>query len=141
MAQTQNIVQIAVATPELSTLVTALTAGGLVSTLEGPGPFTVFAPVNAAFGALGRNILDYVLNPTKIKTLDAVLTYHVAAGKVLSSQLTDGEVIPTLDTPQTVTVHIAGGAVSINNAAVLTADVLASNGGACARSLVYMNVF
>ena len=137
-----------------------------MSTLEGPGPFTVsraergegvhacggdltrtpplpphtppppppllarqvFAPENRAFDALGRNILDYVLNPHNIKTLDAVLTNHVVAGRVLSNQLTDGQVIPTLDTPQTVTAHIAGGVVSINNARVITADVLASNG-------------
>lgn len=127
-AQNQNIVQIAQGDPELRMLVAALEAGGLVSTLEGPGPFTVFAPIDQAFFALGDNILDYVLNPDNQKDLDNVLTYHVVSGKVSSNQITDGEVIPTLDNKLTVTAHIAGGQVSINNAHVIKANIEASNG-------------
>jgi len=123
-----NIVQVASADPNLRVLVDAVVRGGLVSALEGPGPFTVFAPVNEAFDALGRNILDYVLNTHNVKTLDEVLTYHVVAGKVPAAALKDGQVIPTLDKPETVTAHINGAEVTINNARVLKADVEASNG-------------
>jgi len=128
LSQAQTIVQIAQADPELRFLVDALVAGGLVETLNGTGPFTVFAPINQGFDALGRNILDYVLNPDHIKTLDGVLTYHVVAGAVTSDQLHDGEVVPTLDGTETVTVHIAGAEVRINNARVLRANIKASNG-------------
>jgi len=83
---------------------------------------------NQGFDALGRNILDYVLNPDHVKTLDGVLTYHVVAGAVTSDQLHDGEVVPTLDGTETVTVHIAGAEVRINNARVLRANIKASNG-------------
>jgi len=127
-AQTQNIVQLAEATPELRDLVFAVVRGGLVDTLSGPGPFTVFAPNNNAFAALGRNIFDYVINPHNVKILDDILTYHVVSGKVLSNQLKDGQVIKTLDNALTVTAHVAGGKVQINNANVVAADNLATNG-------------
>jgi transforming growth factor-beta-induced protein len=123
-----NIVQVAESDPNLRILVDAVVRGGLVSALEGPGPFTVFAPVDQAFDALGRNIVDYVFSPHNVKTLDAVLTYHVVSGKVPSSALKDGQVIPTLDTPETVTAHVSAKEVAINNAVVLKANVEASNG-------------
>lgn len=99
-----------------------------MSALEGPGPFTVFAPINQAFEALGRNILDFVLNPHNIKTLDGVLTYHVHSGEVKSTQITNGEVISTLDGQQTLTATVGNGAVKINQATVIKADNLATNG-------------
>jgi len=123
-----NIVQVAEADPELRVLVDAVVRGGLVSALEGPGPFTVFAPINQAFDALGRNIIDYVFNPTHTKVLDEVLTYHVVSGKVASSALKDGEVIPTLDGKQTLTAHVNGAEITINTARVVKANVEASNG-------------
>jgi len=126
-AQTQNIVQIAQATPELRLLVDALVAGNLVSALQGPGPFTVVAPVNTGFEALGRNVLDFVLNAHNQKALQTVLTYHVANGAVFSKDLKDGQMIPTLET-ESLTVHINGATVKFNDATVLRADIAASNG-------------
>jgi len=83
---------------------------------------------NTAFDALGRNILDFVFNSHNQAALDNILTYHTVSGAVKSNQLYNGEVIPTLDNKLTVTAHINGNAVSINNANVIKADVLASNG-------------
>merc|ERR1712166_848703 len=124
----KNIVELAVATPELSTLVTALKAGALVDTLSGEGPFTVFAPTNEAFAKLSASILAHLLDPANVKELDAVLEYHVVSGAaVFSNYLTDGEKIKTVE-GQNVTVSIYNGRVFINNALVTTADVAASNG-------------
>merc|ERR1712166_1393155 len=124
----KNIVELAVATPELSTLVTALKAGALVDTLSGEGPFTVFAPTNEAFAKLSASILAHLLEPANVKELDAVLEYHVVSGAaVFSNYLTDGEKIKTVE-GQNVTVSIYNGRVFINNALVTTADVAASNG-------------
>lgn len=127
VAVAQNIVQVAESTPELRFLVDAVVAGGLVSALEGAGPFTVFAPVDQAFEKLPRNVVDFLFNPFNVKSLDNVLTYHVVSGAVPASALTDGEVIPTLD-KESVTAHIGGGKVFINDAQVIVADVKASNG-------------
>merc|ERR1712166_1438097 len=124
----KNIVELAVATPELSTLVTALKAGALVDTLSGEGPFTVFAPTNEAFAKLSASILAHLLEPANVKELDVVLEYHVVSGAaVFSNYLTDGETIKTVE-GQNVTVSIYNGRVFINNALVTTADVAASNG-------------
>ncbi len=79
--KTKDIVDTAVATPQLSTLVAAVQAADLVSTLKGAGPFTVFAPVNEAFGALPAGTVDTLLKPENKSTLTGVLTYHVVAGK------------------------------------------------------------
>lgn len=120
-----NIVELAEATPSLSTLVQAVVAGGLVSTLEGTGPFTVFAPLNIAFASLPNGVLDYLLNNTSV--LDEVLTYHVVAGAVTSNQLSNGEQVPTVEGGN-VTVSIVNGGVYINDARVVTANLAASNG-------------
>jgi len=122
-----SIVQLAVATPELSTLVTALIAGKLVDTLSGAGPFTVFAPTNEAFAKVPQATLDFLLDPKNILVLDAVLTYHVASGAVHAADLKDGEMIPTAEGSEVV-VTIKGTSVFINNAQVTTADIDASNG-------------
>lgn len=127
-----TIVDLAVATPELSTLVTAVTAAELAETLSGPGPFTVFAPTNEAFEALPEGTLASLLEPENQADLQAVLTYHVVAGAVLSSQLSDGQVIETVQ-GGTLTVRISNGSVMLedangNMAEVIAADVEASNG-------------
>jgi len=122
-----TIVDLAVATPDLSTLVTALKAGKLVDTLNGPGPFTVFAPTNEAFAKLPKAVLDHLLEPANIKELDAVLTYHVASGDVHSKDLSDHEKIKTVE-GQEVEVFIKDSHVYINNAEVTAADNDASNG-------------
>merc|ERR1712166_1313835 len=124
----KTIVDIAVANADLSTLVTALKAGGLVKTLEGKGPFTVFAPTNEAFGKLPNATLAHLLDPANVKELDAVLTYHVVAGvAAFSKDLTDGEKIKTVE-GQSVVAHVSAAGVMINGATVQTADIAASNG-------------
>lgn len=88
-AQNKNIVDLAVGTESLSTLVAAVKAGGLVETLSGTGPFTVFAPTNEAFNNLSAGTLDMLLKPENKDKLIAVLTYHVVAGTVKSTDLKD----------------------------------------------------
>ncbi len=124
MGPTDDIVETAQATSDLSTLVTALEAADLVTTLKGDGPFTVFAPTNAAFNALPDGVLDYLLaNPTE---LAGVLQYHVVSGKVLSTDLSSG---PVTTLNGTIQVVVSGGDVTINGSAdVETADVEATNG-------------
>ncbi len=120
-----DIVAVASATSDLSTLVTAVDAAGLVPTLQGDGPFTVFAPTNEAFGALPDGLLDQLLLPCNQDALSQVLTYHVVAGKVTSSDIAPGDVATVEG--QNVTLATDGG-VMVNDATVTTADVEASNG-------------
>jgi uncharacterized surface protein with fasciclin (FAS1) repeats len=127
-----DIVDLAIGTEQLSTLVTAVKAGDLVSTLKGDGPFTVFAPTNSAFAALPAGTLDTLLLPENKQTLAGILTYHVVSGKVMSSQLTDGQVIKTVQ-GQNLTVMIDGGKVMLKDAkggmsTVTSADIDAKNG-------------
>lgn len=122
-----NIVEVAIDTENLSTLVAAVQAAGLVETLSGEGPFTVFAPTNAAFEALPEGTLESLLKPENRDQLVQILTYHVVAGEVMSTDLSDGMMAETVEGSQ-ITISIADGAVSINNASVVAADVDASNG-------------
>ncbi len=123
---TQDIVDLAVATESLSTLVTAVQAGGLVETLKGDGPFTVFAPTNEAFAALPEGTLENLLKPENKDQLAAILTYHVVAGKVMSSDLSDGMEAETVN-GASATITTTDGA-KVNGANVVMADVEASNG-------------
>merc|ERR1719240_217326 len=123
----KTIVDLAVATPDLSTLVTAVKAAGLVDTLSGKGPFTVFAPTNEAFAKLDKRVLDYLLEPQHKAQLAKVLTYHVVAAEAKSTDLKNGEEIKTVEGQQ-VRVELFGGHVKINNADVTKADVEATNG-------------
>merc|ERR1712195_243864 len=120
-----TIVDLAVATPDLSTLVTALKAGKLVDTLSGAGPFTVFAPTNEAFAKLPKALLQHLLDPKNIKELDDVLTYHVAAGSVHAKDLKNHEKIKTVEGKE-VEAFLYNNHVYINDAEVTTADVDAS---------------
>jgi len=127
-----SVVGLAQASPNLSTLVTAVVAADLATTLSGEGPFTVFAPTNAAFAALPAGTLDTLLLPENKATLSGILTYHVVPGKVMSSDLKNGQVITTVN-GATLTVEIMDGKVMLvdakgNKATVTTADVEASNG-------------
>lgn len=130
--ESQDIVALAVATPDLSTLVTAVQAADLVETLQSEGPFTVFAPTNEAFGALPDGTLDTLLQPENKDQLAAILTYHVVAGEVMSSDLSDGQVVETVQ-GNSLTVSIRDGNVYLvdatgGEAQVVTPDVKASNG-------------
>merc|ERR1719183_360770 len=123
----KTVVDLAVGTPDLSTLVTAVKAAGLVETLSGKGPFTVFAPTNEAFAKLDKSLLAALLKPENKQKLVEVLTYHVVAAEAKSTDLKNGEEIKTVEGGD-VKVTLAGSSVKINNADVTKADVLASNG-------------
>jgi len=120
-----DIVAVASSTEGFSTLVAALTAAGLVETLQGEGPFTVFAPNDEAFAALPEGLLEKLLLPENIGVLTSILTYHVVAGKVLSTDVTAGDA-PTVE-GSTLTLAVMDG-VQVNDATVIAADVEASNG-------------
>ena len=122
-----TIVDLAVATPDLSTLVTALKAADLVDTLSGKGPFTVFAPTNEAFAKLPAGALANLLKPENKAQLVDILTYHVAAGDVHAKDLYDKEMIPTVE-GKNVTARVSSDGIFINSAKVTAADNDASNG-------------
>ena len=123
----KTIVDLAVATKNLSTLVAALKAADLVGTLSGTGPFTVFAPTNEAFAALPAGVLANLLKPENKAELVDLLTYHVAAGDVQAEDITDQEQIKTLEGDE-VTARKSPGSIFINSAKVIGADNDASNG-------------
>ena len=122
-----DIVDLAISTEDLSTLVAAVKAGDLVETLKGDGPFTVFAPTNAAFEALPEGTLESLLKPENKEKLIKILTYHVVAGKVKSTDLQNGMNAQTVQGGD-LKVNIMGSKVSINDASVTSADIMATNG-------------
>jgi len=122
-AQAKDIVDTAVGAGTFNTLATALKAAGLVDTLKGPGPFTVFAPTDAAFAKVPKAQLDALL-ADKAK-LTAVLTYHVVAGKVMAKDVKAGKV-KTVQGSE-LTVSTANG-VMVDNAKVTATDIVADNG-------------
>jgi uncharacterized surface protein with fasciclin (FAS1) repeats len=125
---TQNIVEIAAATPDVSTLVTALTAAGLTDDLQAAGPFTVFAPVNSAFDALGADVVAALLEAGNADLLTEILTYHVVAGTAaFSNDLSDGQTVTTLQ-GETLTINVGGAGLTVNGANVTSADIEATNG-------------
>jgi uncharacterized surface protein with fasciclin (FAS1) repeats len=126
-AADKDIVDTAVAAGQFKTLAAALTAAGLVDTLKGPGPFTVFAPTDAAFAKLPAGTVDTLLKPESKAKLTAILTYHVVAGKVIAADVVKLKQAKTVN-GATVAVKVDGGNVMINNAKVTTADIEASNG-------------
>ncbi len=122
-----NIVGVASGDPQFSTLVTALKAAGLVKTLQGKGPFTVFAPTNAAFAKIKKADLDALL---KNKTeLTKVLLYHVVAGKVMGADAMkmNGKMAKTVE-GSSLNIAVMGKVLEVNNAKVTKADIEASNG-------------
>lgn len=125
--QNKDIVDLAVGNDDLSTLVAAVKAAGLVETLKGDGPFTVFAPTNEAFAALPEGTLETLLKPENKDQLVAILTYHVVSGDVQSSSLKNGQKAKTVEGDD-IEVSIKGKNVMINDANVVAADVEASNG-------------
>ena len=128
--QPGTIVDVAVGAGNFTVLVEAVKAAGLVDTLSGPGPFTVFAPTDQAFAdalkTLGITKEQLLADPAKLKT---ILTYHVVAGSVMAADVMkmDGQDVPTVAGP-TVKVKIDGSTVMINDATVTAADIAASNG-------------
>ncbi|MFT6211211.1 MAG: putative surface protein with fasciclin (FAS1) repeats [Bacteroidia bacterium] len=122
-----NIVETAVNHGSFKTLVAAVTAAELVETLSGKGPFTVFAPLDDAFAALPAGTVDSLVQPENKAKLQGILTYHVVAGKVLSTDLTDGMKAKTVNGAE-ITIHLKDGKVLINDAEVAVADVETDNG-------------
>ena len=132
MYPSKNIVENAVNSKDHTTLVAAVKAAGLVETLSGKGPFTVFAPTNAAFGKLPAGTVDALVKPESKATLTKILTYHVVSGKLEASDLTDGKKLKTLEGEE-LTVKKSGDSVMIVDAkggssTVTIPDVNQSNG-------------
>jgi uncharacterized surface protein with fasciclin (FAS1) repeats len=123
----KDVVDIAIGSADHTTLVAAVQAAGLVETLKGAGPFTVFAPTNAAFNALPAGTVDNLLKPESKADLTKILTYHVVAGSVKAADLTDGQKVKTLQGEELM-VSIKDGKVMINGANVTAADLTGSNG-------------
>lgn len=123
----QNIVQTASSAGQFSTLVAAVQSAGLVETLQGTGPFTVFAPTDAAFAKLPKGTVESLLKPENRDKLVAILTYHVVPGKVMSADLAGKKLEAKTVEGQNVEIDATNG-VMVNNATVVGADVMASNG-------------
>ena len=124
----KNVVQIAEHNPQLSTLVAAIKAAGLVHTLEGNGPFTVFAPTNRAFAALPKGTLKTLLEPANKGELASILTYHVVPGALKASQIQPG-MVKTVN-GSSFTVSTANGKVTITDGKGSTVQVIKTNIGA-----------
>ena len=125
--QPQDIVTTAVAAGSFKTLAAALTAAGLVETLQGKGPFTVFAPTDEAFAKLPKGTVEELLKPENKAKLTAILTYHVVPGTVMAKDVVGLKAAKTIN-GQELTVKVTEGKVSIDNANVVKTDIVCSNG-------------
>lgn len=126
MEEAGTIVDVAVANGSFETLVAAVAAADLVETLSSEGPFTVFAPTDDAFAALPEGLVDCLLLEENVDALSAILTYHVVAGDVMSTDLTDGPVATVQG--EEITVDLTDGVALNESVTVVAADVEASNG-------------
>lgn len=122
----RDLVGVAASRKELGTLVAAVKAAGLVETLKGKGPFTIFAPTNSAFAALPEGTVESLLKPENKETLIKVLTYHVVPGRVEANDLNSGKVATAQGS--NITVDLNTNAVKINDAIVTSANKRAVNG-------------
>ena len=126
-AQNRDIVDTAVAAGQFKTLAAALSAAGLVETLKGAGPFTVFAPTDEAFAKLPKGTVENLLKPENKARLTAILTYHVVPGRVMAA-----DVVKVTDAKSvqggSIKVNAGGGKVMVDNATVVKTDIAASNG-------------
>ena len=123
----QDIVDTAVAAGQFKTLAAALSGAGLASTLKGPGPFTVFAPTDAAFAKLPAGTVESLLKPENKDKLTAILTYHVVPGRVTAADVGKLQEAKTVN-GKMLTVSTNGGGGMINDARVTATDIAASNG-------------
>lgn len=126
-ADAKDIVDTAVGAGSFNTLVAAIKAAGLVDTLKGTGPFTVFAPTDAAFAKLPAGTLDDLLKPENKAKLQAILTYHVVPGKVMAADVVKLKSAKTVE-GQEVAIKVTGDTVTVNNAKVVKTDIACSNG-------------
>lgn len=125
--QLGDVVDTAIAAGTFTTLVNALGSAGLVETLKGPGPFTVFAPTDDAFAALAPGALDELLKPEKVEDLKALLTYHVVPGKVTAADLANLVSTVTVNGTE-LKISVQDSTVMVNDAKVTQTDIAASNG-------------
>ena len=125
MAEPGTIVEVAQGNADFSTLVAAVSAAGLAETLSGEGPFTVFAPTNAAFEALPEGLLEKLLLPENKEVLAKIVSYHALAAKVMAADVAAGDVDTVEGSKLTITTE---GGVKVGNANVTATDVAASNG-------------
>ncbi len=123
----KDIVDVAASNGSFNTLVAAVKAGGLVDTLKGDGPFTVFAPTDEAFAKLPEGTVEMLLKPENKDKLVVVLTYHVVPGKVMASDVVNLKGASTVQ-GQDIAINTQNGSVMVDNAKVLMTDVKASNG-------------
>ena len=123
--ENQNIVQTAIGAGQFKTLVAAVKAAGLVETLSGPGPFTVFAPTDEAFNKLPKGTVEALLMDKD--KLTAILTYHVVSGKVLADDVVNLTSAKTVN-GQEVSIMVKYGKVMLDNAQVVKTDIICSNG-------------
>ena len=129
MVKSKDIVDNAVNASNVTTLVAAVKAAGLVDTLKGAGPFTVFAPTNAAFAKLPAGTVETLLKPENKATLAKILTYHVVAGRYTSADLKDGMTLKSVEGENLMVKKDAAGKIWINGSAMVeTSDVISSNG-------------
>lgn len=129
MTPDKDIVENAMNANNVTTVVAAVQAAGLVDTLKGAGPFTVFAPDNNAFAKLPAGTVDTLLKPENKAQLADILTYHVVAGRYTSADLHDGQVLTTVEGKTLTIGKTADGKISINGTAMVeTPDVISSNG-------------
>jgi transforming growth factor-beta-induced protein len=126
-APAQDIVDTAVSAGSFNTLVAAVKAAGLVDTLKGPGPFTVFAPTDEAFAKLPAGTVEDLLKPENKAKLAAILTYHVVPGKVMAKDVVKLHSAKTVN-GQELTVKTEMGSVTVDNAKVVKTDILCTNG-------------
>jgi len=124
---TMNIVETAQSAGQFKTLVAALKAAGLDGTLEGAGPFTVFAPTDAAFAKLPAGTVESLLKPENKKKLTAILLYHVVDGNVKAAQVQKMKSVKTLN-GQYLTISTTDGGVKVDGSTVVTADIATTNG-------------
>lgn len=122
-----DIVDTAVAAGSFKTLVAAVTAAGLVETLKGKGPFTVFAPSDEAFAKLPAGTVESLLKPESLRKLRDILTYHVVAGQVTASEVVKLKTARTVNGGE-LKIHVADGKVTVDNAKVVQTDIIANNG-------------
>ena len=126
-AETRDVVDTAIAAGSFKTLAKALDAAGLVTTLKGAGPFTVFAPTDEAFAKLPDGTLETLLKPENKEKLRRILTYHVVSGKVMASDVVKLQSAKAVS-GDTITVNVRNGMVHVDSATVTKADVTATNG-------------
>ena len=122
----KDLVAVAAGAGSFNTLVAAVKAAGLVETLQGEGPFTIFAPTDAAFAKLPAGTVEDLLKPQNKAKLVAVLTYHVLPGKIMAADVTTS--MPKTVNGQSLNIAVTDAGVTVNDARVVTADVAASNG-------------